>query len=71
MLNHPWFGASLRDWRETRSLTARTKAIAIGGVWLGIGVSLFLVSKPWVQAILLLTALTLTWYLASRPTKRS
>lgn len=69
LLNHRVVGPTLRDWEETGSVTARTKVIAITLLWVAIGVSCVLVTKVWVQAMLLATAGLVTWYLLSRPTK--
>lgn len=69
LLSNRLMGPTLRDWEETRSLTLRAKYLAIGTIWLSIGVSCFLVSKLWVQVMLLTIAVLLTLYLGTRPTK--
>lgn len=66
-------GPALRDWEHDRSITLRTKIVAILFVWLGIGASIAILiirKRPeWVPALLFVIALTLTWFLASRKTK--
>jgi uncharacterized protein len=69
LLNHPVFGPTLRDWEETRSIRMGTKILAIAVIWVSIGVSIFLVHKPVVRGILLVTAVLLTAFLATRKTK--
>jgi len=66
LLSNRIFGPALRQWRETRTMSARAKAFALGGVWLGIGTSMILLSsKPVAVGSLALTAICLTVYLAS------
>lgn len=68
-MNNRLVGPTLRDWDQNRSLSLRTKVIAIGAIWLTILVSIAFVHQAWVQIMLLAIAAGLTWYLASRPTK--
>lgn len=67
LLNHPMFGAQLRDWEENRWITARAKWIAGSSiVFFGIG-SLFFIPSPWVQTLgALLTAYGLFFVLDCR-----
>jgi uncharacterized membrane protein YbaN (DUF454 family) len=67
LLNHPWFGPTLRDWEESRSIKPRTKVVAITTMWLCIGVSAFFIHNPWIVATVLLLGVVGTWYIASRP----
>lgn len=69
LLNHRVFGPTLRDWEESRSITRRTKIVAIAMIWLFIGSSIFFIHKLWVRIMLVAIAAALTWYLASRKTK--
>jgi uncharacterized membrane protein YbaN (DUF454 family) len=66
-------GPALRDWEHDRSITLRTKIVAITFVWLGIGASIALLvyrHRPvWVPGLLFAIAIVLTWFLASRKTK--
>lgn len=62
-------GPTLRDWRENRSISRRTKIVAIVTIWACIGVSVYFVRSPWAIGVLLATALTLTWFLWSRKAK--
>ncbi len=50
MLQHHFFGPMLRNWQEHRSLTKRTKCVAIVSMLLMIGVSMWTFSgQPWIQ----------------------
>lgn len=66
-------GPAIRDWEHDRSITMRTKIVAILFVWVGIGASiavLMMRHRPvWVSGLLFAIAVTLTWFLASRKTK--
>ncbi|MGV3614618.1 MAG: YbaN family protein [Fimbriimonas sp.] len=67
-------GPALRDWERDRSIALRTKIVAILFVWLGIGASIAILlarHRPlWISGLLFVIALILTWFLASRKTKR-
>jgi uncharacterized membrane protein YbaN (DUF454 family) len=69
LLNVRYLGPALRDWDESRSMTARAKVISISAIWLCILTSIYFVQKLWVQVMLFGIAVALTWYLSSRPTK--
>jgi uncharacterized membrane protein YbaN (DUF454 family) len=69
LLNHRVIGPTLCDWEETRSVTRRTKLVAITMIWITIGVSCLFVRKPWVLLMLPSIALALTIYLWTRKTK--
>lgn len=66
LLDHRVVGPSLQDWEENQVIRPRTKAIAVTMIWVMILISLFFISKLWVQALLLAIAVTLTVYLLTR-----
>ena len=85
LLDNKFVGPMLRDWEETGSIKLRTKIIAITTIWVAIGYTIYsilrkgpivipganlLVPKAIPVALLVITILSLTWYLASRPTKK-
>ena len=41
LLNHRWFGPMLRDWESDRSLTRRTKTIAVVSMLVMVGFSIW------------------------------
>lgn len=55
MLQHKLIGPMLRNWEEHRSLTRRTKCVAIGSMSLMIVLSIWSFSgQPWIQISLLI-----------------
>ncbi len=55
MLQHKLIGPMLRNWEEHRSLTRRTKCVAIGSMSLMIAISIWSFSgQPWIQLSLLI-----------------
>lgn len=69
LLNHRWFGSSLRTYREGRGIPKKAKIISISFIWLTIGFSvLFIVHPLAVKITLILIALGVTIYLLSLPT---
>jgi len=54
LLNHRWTGPLLRDWERDRSLTRRTKAVAVGSMLLMVSISVWSLQGRWaLQALLL------------------
>lgn len=68
LLNHRRIGPTLRDWERDRSITRRTKITAITLIWLCLLISMFMVRKPWVLALLPTIGVAVSLYLATRPT---
>jgi uncharacterized protein len=68
LLDHRIFGPTLRNWDRNQSITRRGKVAAITMIWVFIGISSFLIGKPWVIALLLTTAACVSVYLMTRPT---
>lgn len=66
LLNHRVIGSTLREWDEHRVVRPRTKVIAITTLWLMIAVSLLLLTSSWVKAVLVVIAVCVTVYLATR-----
>lgn len=68
-------GPVLRDWEESRSMTVRTKILALTGVWVGIGSSIALIAwrhrLGWltISGALFATAVALTIFLLRQKTK--
>jgi uncharacterized membrane protein YbaN (DUF454 family) len=52
LLHHKWFGPPIRDWQQHRAMTMKTKVIALVSLWVGVGVSMFLVRLPWLRLVL-------------------
>lgn len=57
LINHRLLGSMVRDWEQHRSLTRRTKAVAIGSMVVMVGLSAWgFRHQPWVLAALLAAA---------------
>jgi uncharacterized membrane protein YbaN (DUF454 family) len=70
MLGHRWLGPMLRQWDQQGSLPYRTKIVAIVTMLVSFGVSILLVvTRPWLQALLALTALALAVWLYRIPSR--
>ena len=69
LLAHPWFGQSIRDYREGGGIRRSVKYKAIGLLWLTISLSvIFVVNFVWAQVAMLLTATLVSVFLWTRPT---
>jgi uncharacterized protein len=71
LLNHRWFGPMLRDWERDRSLTRRSKTVAILSMTVMVGVSIWSFhGRPLVQAVLLVTGAVGVAVVLRIPTRR-
>ena len=61
LLDHPTYGPSLRDWRQRRAISRRSKVIAITSMAVGAAVVWFTIGWPWVLISLAVLAITGTW----------
>lgn len=61
LLQNKWFGPPIRDWQRHRSMTVRSKVVAIASLLVGTGVSgVFFVQAPWLRIGLGAVALGVT-----------
>ncbi len=66
-----WFGAYIRNWREGRGILLRDKLLAIGAIWLTIGLTvIYFVPIVWVKILLMAIALAVSIHLLWLPTYR-
>lgn len=63
LLEHPVFGNTIQNYLETRSITSTALRSALVTLWLGLLVSIWLVSNLWVSIVLLITGGLVTLYL--------
>ena len=71
LLNHRWFGAMLRDWERERSLTRRTKTVAVLSMLLMVGFSIWSFrGRLALQLVLLVTGAIGAWVVLRIPTRR-
>ncbi|MCH8273907.1 MAG: YbaN family protein [Armatimonadetes bacterium] len=70
LLEHRLFGATLRAWRESGSISLKIKVLAIVLIWLSIAASvLWMPALPALKAVLVAVAISVTVFLATRPTR--
>ncbi|MFZ5863600.1 MAG: YbaN family protein [Nitrospirota bacterium] len=66
LINHPWFGSYIRNYREHRAIPLRTKVTAITVLWSVIGyTAVYVVPLRWVSALLACVAGAVTIHLLS------
>lgn len=61
MLDHPRYGASLRDWRERRAIPRRAKRTALATMAAGAVPTWMVVGWPWALATSAVLAIAGTW----------
>ncbi len=65
-----WFGQELREYREDRGATLRSKVLSIATLWVGIGISELLIDNIWIRIALVVVALGVTAHLVMLKTIR-
>ena len=57
LLNHRWFGETIRNFREQQAIRLRTKVFAVGMLWITILFStIFIIDQLWIRILLLAIA---------------
>jgi len=68
LLDHRWFGSSIRRWRERRAIPLKAKLVAIVSMATGYAVLLFSTRPAWWVALLVACGLVAcASYVATRP----
>jgi len=66
LITHRWFGSYIRNYREYKAITLRTKIVTIALLWISLGYTgIGVVSALWVRILLLLTGVGVTWHVLS------
>jgi uncharacterized membrane protein YbaN (DUF454 family) len=53
LLNHPWFGSYIRNYREHRAITLRAKVVTLGLLWVTLGYSaVWVTDNTWIRILL-------------------
>lgn len=66
LINHRYFGPTIRNYREKGGVRAGVKAGAIALLWVTISISaIWAVQLWWVRGVLLVIAIGVTWHIAS------
>lgn len=69
VMNHPKFGHTVRAYRAGYGIRRRIKAIAVGAMWLSVGVSVvFAIDSNAVRGFLIALAVVGTVFILTRPT---
>jgi len=69
LVNHRWFGSIIRAYRAGYGIPRRIKVYAVGLVFVSIGFSMLVAADgALVRAILLAIAVSVSWFILSRPT---
>lgn len=72
LLNHRLTGPLLRDWERHRSLTRRTKTIAVVSMLVMVSFSIWSFRHRWIaQAVLVVLGLIGAWVVLRIPTRKS
>ncbi|MEM1195685.1 MAG: YbaN family protein [Pseudomonadota bacterium] len=66
ILDHPQWGPQVRDWRERRAISRKSKVIAIGSIAAGIGFTWWTIGFPWVWISVAVLVVCGGW-IATRP----
>lgn len=61
ILDHPTWGPQVKDWRERRAISRRSKVMAIGAMSVGAVFTWFTLGLPWVYLSLGILAISGTW----------
>jgi uncharacterized protein len=69
LINHRYFGTTIRNYRDKGGVKARVKTGAIALLWVTISISaIWAVQLWWVRGVLLVIAIGVTWHIASLKT---
>lgn len=65
LMNNRWFGRYLRQYQEEGVISRKVQWTSIVVLWLGIGLSVFLLQSLWVGLVLLLVGVVVTVHVVS------
>lgn len=61
LLDHPRYGAGLREWRQRRAISRKAKVSAIAAMSAGVGFTWLTVGWPWVLVSAAVLAIAGSW----------
>jgi uncharacterized protein len=71
LMNNRWFGRYLSDYKSGRGVPMSIKIASVGSMWCSIGYAvLFVLSLVWLQLLLLVLAITITFHIISLPSRK-
>jgi uncharacterized membrane protein YbaN (DUF454 family) len=69
ILNNRWFGEYIKNYKEGKGLSIRTKIVAITTLWIAISYSAFFVVNMWIaQLVLFAIAIAVSTHIIRLPT---
>ncbi len=68
IISNKYFGKNVQDYLEGRGIPFKAKISAVGIMWLSIGVSIFWMDIFWLQGLMILFSVFLTWFILKQPT---
>ncbi len=69
LVGHPRLGPWIRDYLDGKGIPLKAKVYAIGLMWASIAFSCYVVPLPWARAGMLVSAVLVSLYIATRPTR--
>jgi len=69
LLNHKFFGPIVHDWQSSDGIPRRARNRAILFMWIGMSISMFVVSRFWATIGLLIIGLCVMTYLLRMPVR--
>ncbi|MBR5844807.1 MAG: YbaN family protein [Rikenellaceae bacterium] len=71
LLNHPYFGRYIRNFRESRAIPLHAKIVSVSLLWLTMGYCIVAVVEPlWLRIVLGVLAVAITIHILSFKTLR-
>lgn len=61
LLDHETFGPQIRDWRERKAISRRSKVIAIASIAVGAGLTWYALGFPWAWISIAVLVLSGSW----------
>jgi uncharacterized membrane protein YbaN (DUF454 family) len=63
LISNKIFGKMIRNYREFKGITPRSRIYSISILWITIGISFALVTVLWVRIVLVIVLISITWHL--------
>lgn len=71
LLNHPRFGAALRDWEATKAIPYRIKVISVASIVVSCGISMFIIPNAIGRNATAALGIAGIVYILTRPTREN
>lgn len=68
LIGNKYLGSYIKNYQENKGMVKKDKLITIGTLWVGIGISVFIVPLGWIKILLLVIALLVSRYILSLKT---